>query len=111
MSFEASCLKTKVISGHRIKSEGLITLPVTIKDQKINIEFYVVETKSMSVIGAATCKRIGLIKRIFCIETTYSDLYQGLGCLPGTHTIKIDKTVLPKVHPPTESANRFKKQS
>ena len=66
----------------------------------MNIEIYVVETKSISVIGAATCERIGLTKRIFSIETTYSDLYQRLGCLPGTHTIKIDKTVPPKVHPP-----------
>ena len=67
--------------------------------QAINTEFYVVETKSMSVIGAATCEIIELIQRIFGIESTYSDLYQGLGCLPGTHTIKTDKTVPAKVHP------------
>ena len=30
----------------------------------------------------------------------YSDLFQGLGCLPGEHTIKIDPAVPPVVHPP-----------
>ena len=30
----------------------------------------------------------------------YSDLFEELGCLPGEHTIKMDPTVPPVVHPP-----------
>ena len=30
----------------------------------------------------------------------YPDLFSGLGCLPGEHTIKIDPAVSPVVHPP-----------
>ena len=30
----------------------------------------------------------------------YSDLSQGLGCLPGEHTIKVDSSISPVVHPP-----------
>ena len=30
----------------------------------------------------------------------YSDLFQGLGCLPGEHAIKIDPAVPPVIHPP-----------
>ncbi|KAL9953715.1 hypothetical protein ACROYT_G041171 [Oculina patagonica] len=30
----------------------------------------------------------------------YSDLFQGLGCLPGEHAIKINPAVTPVVHPP-----------
>ena len=30
----------------------------------------------------------------------YPDLFQGLGCLPGNHTIKLDPSVAPVVHPP-----------
>ena len=30
----------------------------------------------------------------------YPDLFYGLGCLPGKHTIRIDPTVVPVVHPP-----------
>ena len=30
----------------------------------------------------------------------YLDLFQGLGCLPGEHTIKVDSSISPVVHPP-----------
>ena len=92
--------RLKSFSGHRIESEGLITLPVTVKDKVVNMEFYVVDTNSMSVIGAETCEKVGLIKRLYGIESNYPDLYQGLGCMPGTHSIKIGNSVIPKVHPP-----------
>ena len=92
--------RLKSFSGHRIESEGLITLPVTVKDKVVNMEFDVVDTNSISVIGAETCEKVGLIKRLYGIESNYPDLYQGLGCMPGTHSIKIDNSVTPKVHPP-----------
>ena len=92
--------KLKSFSGHRIPSEGLINLPVTVKDKIMNIDFYVVETDSISVIGAESCENLGLIKRIHGIESNYHDLFEGLGCMPGTHTIKIDSSITPKVHPP-----------
>ena len=91
--------KLKSFSGHRIPSEGLINLPVTVKDKIMNIDFYVVETDSISVIGAESCENLGLIKRIHGIESNYHDLFEGLGCMPGTHTIKIDSSIPPKVHP------------
>ena len=30
----------------------------------------------------------------------YSDLFQSLGCVPGKHTIKVDSSISPVVHPP-----------
>ena len=50
------------------------------------------------------------MKRIFILDSDteseysdlmkeYEDLFKGLGCLPGEHTIKIDNTVPPVVHP------------
>ena len=30
----------------------------------------------------------------------YLDLFQGLGCLPGKHIIKVDSSISPVVHPP-----------
>ena len=30
----------------------------------------------------------------------YLDLFQGLGCLPGEHRIKVDSSISPVVHPP-----------
>ncbi|CAC5395336.1 unnamed protein product [Mytilus coruscus] len=34
------------------------------------------------------------------LEQQYRDLFTGLGCLPGTHKIRINKTVAPVVHAP-----------
>ena len=31
---------------------------------------------------------------------TYKQMFKGLGCLPNMHTIKLDPTVQPVVHPP-----------
>ena len=34
------------------------------------------------------------------IYKQYSDLFQGLGCLLDDHTIKVDSSIFPVVHPP-----------
>ncbi|CAG2216619.1 unnamed protein product [Mytilus edulis] len=83
--------RLKSFSGHNIECDGKITLPVTLKNQKHEVEFYVANTKSQSVLGAATCSEVGLIKRVYTLEAKYSDLFTGLGCLPGIH--KIHETV------------------
>ena len=79
------------------------------------------------MLSANTCAEMGLVQRIHAIESNHSkpsqppplsthtssvntdgsdmlkdypDLFSGLGCLPGEHTIKIDPAVSPVVHPP-----------
>ncbi|CAC5401472.1 unnamed protein product [Mytilus coruscus] len=47
--------RLKSFSGHNIECDGRITLPVTLKNQKHDVELYVANTKSQSVLGAATC--------------------------------------------------------
>lgn len=34
------------------------------------------------------------------IRKNYSDVFEGLGCLPGKHNIKVDPNVHPVVNPP-----------
>ncbi|CAC5404775.1 unnamed protein product [Mytilus coruscus] len=92
--------RLKSFSGHNIECDGRITLPVTLKNQKHEVEFYVANTKSQSVLGAATCSEVGLIKRVYTLEAKYSDLFTGLGCLPGIHKIHVDDSSTPVVHPP-----------
>lgn len=78
----------------------MITLPITLKNKRHKVEFYVANTKSQSVLGAATCAKVGLIKRVYAVESQYSDLFSGLGCLPGIHKIHVDPNSTPVVHPP-----------
>ena len=39
----------------------------------------------------------GIAQKIY---KQYSDLFQGLGCLLDDHTIKVDSSIFPVVHPP-----------
>ena len=69
-----------------------------------------------TVLGAQTCKDLDLLARVHllwqqslstCPEgmaqkmyEQYLDLFQGLGCLPGEQTIKVNSSISPVVHPP-----------
>ena len=87
-------------SGHRIEPEGMITLPLEWKDNNQNVLFYIVDTQSQSVLSGKTCEDICLLKRIDSIENDYPEIFEGLGCLPGTYHIKLDPNATPVVQPP-----------
>ena len=85
------------------------------------MQFHVVEVEAPAVLSAQTCKEMGLLVRIHqlqdyqhkgqhCIPECptvvnqtilheYSDLFHGLGCIPGEHTIKVDPSIPAVVHP------------
>jgi hypothetical protein len=87
-------------SGHKLVPEGTITLDLRCKEEERKVKFHVVETQSTSIISGQTAEEIGLIKRIYQVENKYSDMFEGLGCIPGEYSIKINKEVEPVVHPP-----------
>ncbi|XP_052792117.1 uncharacterized protein LOC128226273 [Mya arenaria] len=95
---QAAALRS--FSGHRMVPDGMITLNLQCKEETHAVEFYVVDTKSQSILSGETAESIGLIKRIYHIEDEYSTLFQGLGCLPREVKIEIDKSAKPVVHPP-----------
>ena len=69
-----------------------------------------------TVLGAQTSKDLGLPALVLLLQQQspskcpegmaqkmheqHLDLFQGLGCLPGEHTIKVDSSISPVVHPP-----------
>ena len=87
-----------------------------------NVQFHVVEVEAPAVLSAQTRKEIGLLVRIHQLKDFHpqgqqcipkcptvanqnilnecSDLFQGLGCIPGEHTIKVDQSIPAVVHPP-----------
>jgi hypothetical protein len=89
-------------TGDIIPVKGVCNLLWQYKDKSFNLYFAVANTKCQSVLGRQSCEDIGLIKRINIIKLEqYSDLFTGLGCLPGKYHIVIDKSV-----PPVISATR-----
>lgn len=97
-------------SGHKIQPEGMITLPLTCNNREHSVQFYIVETRSQSVLSGETSEKIGLIKRINGLEAEYPEVFEGLGCLPGTYHIKIDPNVTPVVQPPKRIPISLKKK-
>ena len=114
--YEKTLVKLKSYSGHQIPTKGVVTLPCEYKGKVFHVKFHVIEIEAPSVLSAQTCKEMGLLARIHSLQQhdiperptdldqsildEYPDLFQGLGCLPGEHTIKLDPSVPPVVHPP-----------
>ena len=104
--------KLRSYSGHTIKPIGSIKLPCYFNNNIYEIEFQVIEQTALTILGSETCQKIGLIQGLYNLEksvenvdnsdiqTDYSDLFYGIGRLPGKHKIYIDSTVTPVVHPP-----------
>ena len=95
-----------------------MTLPSEHKGNVYNVQIHVVEVEARAVLSAQTCKEMGLLVRIHqrqdkeqrCIPeyptdknqsilNEYPDQFQGLGCIPGEHTIKVDPNIPAVIHP------------
>lgn len=93
------------ISGHCI-------LNLKIKDVKLPTRFFVCNNSDQpTLIGSQTSEKFNLIKRICKVENpifgsyndfmlNYQDLFEGLGCLPGTCHITLKENAVPHIDPP-----------
>jgi hypothetical protein len=118
-------------------TKGVTTLPCEYKSKTYQVKFHIVEIQAPPVFSANTCKEMGLVKRVHVVETSksqdhhnkdflspskgnptgedellkgYDKLFIGLGCLPGEHTIEIDPSYTPVVHPPRKVPLALKEQ-
>lgn len=106
----ATKVKVSAYSGTEIPVKGKCMVKVTHKDKEHTLAFIVVPKNVQPILGLNACVRLNLVKRVLVVETDddmdyddlmkeYSDLFQGLGCLSGEHTIRVDKSVPPVIHP------------
>ncbi|VDI35248.1 Hypothetical predicted protein [Mytilus galloprovincialis] len=113
-------ISLKSYSGHSIKPRYAVNIPCTYKGETCDVKFYIVDIDSTSVLGGKACADFELIKRLYTIQTddnqiiesnqtnpipedirkNYADIFKGIGCIPGEHSIQIDSTVQPVVHAP-----------
>ena len=111
--------KLKSYSNHIIPAEGIVHLPVKHDNIDHMLKFYIVDLEAPNVLGAETCKNLDLVRCVpvnrvvtpnsladapvgdsILEQPEYSTLFEGLGCLPGTYSIKLDLSVPPTIHPP-----------
>ena len=106
----ATKMKVRGYSGTAIPVKGRCLVEVTHKDRERTLAFVVVHRDVQAKLGLAACERLNLVKRVLVVESEgetvydelmeeYSDLFQGLGCLPGEHTIRVDKNLPPVINP------------
>ena len=123
----------KSYSGHVITTKGVTILPCEYKRKTYQVKFHFVDIPAPPVFSANTCKEMGLVERVHAVETSksqdhhnadpyspqkfhstqqhellkgYDELFTGLGCLPGEHTIEIDRSYTPVVPPPRRVPER-----
>ena len=90
---------------------GTCILDITWKGRAHRLKFFVIEERNRQpILGRAACECLGLIQRVHSVHSIneaeqifkdYKELFHGLGCLPGKHSIDIDEAV-----PPTATACR-----
>jgi hypothetical protein len=101
-------VKLSTYTGDKIPVKGKCKWSVKYKKKAFNLEFIVVKSDAKPILGIQACEEMGLIKRVMALNKSdkmdifkeYADVFEGLGCLEGEHTIQIDEGVTPKVHPP-----------
>lgn len=77
--------------------------------QKQTLAFIVVTADLQATLGETVCVRLKMVRRVYIDDTKkdtnydelmaeYNDLLQGLHCLPGEHTARVDKCVQFVIH-------------
>ena len=84
---------------------GKCDLICKVRGNKYNVPFQVEDENFAALLGRASCKEINLIKRVDQIRSDsileeFSNVFRGMGCLPGDYHVTLDSSVTPVVHAP-----------
>ncbi|XP_037871580.1 uncharacterized protein LOC119629540 [Bombyx mori] len=94
-------VKLQSYSGDFIPIKGICNIKWWYKNVQYDLKFAIADIDCQSVLGLQACLLLGLIKRIHDINfSKNSDLFTGLGCLPGEYHITVDRDVTPVVCAP-----------
>jgi transposase InsO family protein len=103
-------ITTKLMSIHskNIPAIGICNLKCYYKNQLEFLLFYIVDFECTTILGLPTCSKFNLIKRINCVNENpdnlfvnkFSDIFEGLGCLPFKCHIHINPNVQPIIDAP-----------
>ncbi|XP_026687288.1 uncharacterized protein K02A2.6-like [Diaphorina citri] len=110
-SIQPTCSKLTAYGGTDIPIVGQCIINCEINKVKLPIRFFICKADQPTVLGAKACENFCLIKRIGSIfdsqfgayaklMSSYNDLFEGLGCLPGYVRIDLKETAVPQVNPP-----------
>lgn len=103
-------------SKNRIPVFGRCQLSVECRGQNYKLWFTIVDLDCQDLLGLTACEDLNLVARIHNVNILdeYADVFEGLGCLPGTYKVTVDPTVVPVQEPPRRCpiglADKFKRK-
>ena len=102
---KSSNVKLKLYDGTILTPRGQSEIQCRYKDKLLNLLFQVVEDPLVPLLSAEACEQLGLLQINFAmcnddIISKFPDVFEGLGCLPGSYEIAIDHLVSPVKHAP-----------
>ena len=105
---QKSHAKLVAFGGQRLNARGKVTMTCHHKGKCHPVVFEVIDQDVPNILGLTTCMELNLVQRLDAINNqtadildTYSDVFEGLGCITGaSYHIKIDESAQPVVHPP-----------
>ena len=101
-------------TGNRLEVLGKTTLNCMGRE----LEFYVTDSRQISLLGFKASQDLGLIEVVLSVDTNelhkltreHPKVFSGLGCLEKTYKIQIDSTVTPVVNPPRKIPAALRKR-
>ena len=63
-------------SGHIITPKYVVKIPCMFKTSTNDIKFYIVDINTTPVLGAKTCSDLGLVKRMYSIQSNENELFE-----------------------------------
>lgn len=107
-------VSTKLTSYNHviIPVRGQCLLYCTINNLCLPVRFFVTEGSQKTLLGLESCEKFNLIQRINAVQSQanfgayqsyvnkYSEIFEGLGCLPGECHITLKENAIPHIAPP-----------
>lgn len=110
-------LKLQSYAGSSIPVLGKCFLKFKHRSTDYILQFIVVASDSVPVLGRSSCEELNLVKRVWAINKSnenilqeFPDVFQGIGCLPGKYKIELKPNVQPVVHAPRKLPVALKDQ-
>lgn len=80
--------------------DGFIVLPVKYKGTNFNVNCQIIDSDVPNLLSVHDSRKMGLVKRVYQIEhdsivNKFSDVFQGVGRIPGDYTLQISPDARP----------------
>lgn len=114
---DSELVKTSIVlrgySGSDIKVMGKCDLKIKFRDCDHILNFIVADVNSPPILGRQSSQELNIVKLILSLNensetndlknrifSEFSDVFEGIGCMPGVYKIGLDECVRPVVHAP-----------